>query len=162
MPMPRFARTIRFDDSDARVFPLGAGADEWAVSGAVVFEGVARGQVAGKQKQAFANGFLSAESLGWSTFVIVAEASADDIAIITANLADAFLSQFGAPNAKAAKSAAESEVADMLALCADAPVNTLFAIAREFGDDGEIRETVRTVSAPGKKPHTRIWDVVAD
>ena len=58
--------------------------------------------------------------------------------------------------------AAESEVADMLALCADLPINTLFAIAREFDDDGEIHETVRTVSAPGEKPHTRIWDVVAD
>jgi hypothetical protein len=120
-PMPRFARTIRFDDSDGRVFPLGAGADEWAVSGAVVFAGTTASQIAGKQKQAFANGFLSAESPGWSTFVSVAEASDDDILAVTENLAKAFLSEFGAPDADAARSAAESEVADMLALCADAP-----------------------------------------
>ena len=160
--MPRFARTIRFDDSDGRVFPHGAGADEWAVSGALVFAGAAESQFAGKQKQAFANGFLSVESLGWSTFVSIAEASDDDIHAITANLAKAFLSAFGAPDAKVAQSAAESEIADMLALCADVPVNTLFAVAREFGDDGEIREAVRTVSAQGEKPHTRIWDVVSD
>jgi len=160
--MPRFARTIRFDDSDGRVFPRGAGADEWAVSGAVVFAGAAASQIAGKQKQAFANGFLSAESLGWSTFVSIAEASDGDILAIIENLANAFISEFGAPDVKAAQLAAKSEVADMLALCADVPVNTLFAIAREFGDDGEIRETVRTVSMTGEKPHTRIWDVVAD
>ena len=160
--MLRFARTIRFDDSDNRVFPLGAGTDEWAVSGAVVFAGTTASQIAGKQKQAFANGFLSADSLGWSTFVTVAEASDDDILAVTDNLAKAFLSEFGAPDAKAARSAAESEVADMRALCADVAVNTLFAISRQFGDDGEIREAVRTISAPGEKPHTRIWDVVAD
>jgi len=160
--MPRFARTIRFDDSDGRVFPHGAGADEWAVSGAVVFAGAAASQIAGKQKQAFANGFLSAESLGWSTFVSIAEASDDDILVITENLANAFISEFGAPDVEAAQLAAESEVADMLALCADVPINTLFAIAREYGEDGEIREAVRTVSVPGEKPHTRIWDVVAD
>ena len=160
--MPRFARTIRFDDSDGRVFPHGAGADEWAVSGAVIFASAAASEIAGKQKQAFANGFLSVESLGWSTFVSIAEASDDDVRTITENLAKAFLSEFGAPDANAAQSAAESEVADMLALCANLPINTLFAIAREFDDDGEILETVRTVSAPGEKPHTRIWDVVAD
>jgi hypothetical protein len=162
MPMPRFARTIRFDDSDGRVFPLGAGADEWSVSGAVIFAGAAASQIAGKQKQAFANGFLSTESLGWSTFVSIAEASDDDILAVTENLARAFLSDFGAPDETAAQSAAESEVADMLALCAGVPVNTLFAIAREFDDDGEIREAAQMVSAPGEKPHTRIWDVVAD
>ncbi|TDI59255.1 MAG: hypothetical protein E2O93_01600 [Alphaproteobacteria bacterium] len=160
--MPRFARTIRFDDSDGRVFPKGAGADEWAVSGAVVFAGAAAEQVVGKQKQAFANGFLSADSLGWSTFVTVAEASDDDLEAVTEILAKAFLSQFGAPDTKAAQSAAQSEVADMLSLCADLPINTLFAVTREFDDDGEIRETIRTVSAPGEKPHTRIWDVVPD
>jgi hypothetical protein len=160
--MPRFARTIRFDDSDGRVFPRGAGAGEWAVSGAVVFAGAPALKIAGKQKQAFANGFLSAESLGWSTFVTVADAPDDDIISVTANLALAFLSKFGAPDAEAARSAAQREVADMLALCADMPVNTLFAIAREFGDDGEIHEAVRKVSAPGEKPHTRIWDIVVD
>ncbi len=160
--MPRFARTIRFDDSDNRVFPQGAGADEWAVSGAVVFAGATAAQVSGKQKQAFANGFLSADSLGWSTFVTVAEASDDDLEAVTEILAKAFLSQFGAPDAKAAQSAAQSEVADMAALCAGLPINTLFAVVREFDDDGEIRETIRTVSAPGEKPHTRIWDVVPD
>ena len=160
--MSRFARTIRFDDSDGRVFPHGAGADEWAVSGAVVFAGAGESEIAGKQKQAFANGFLSVESLGWSTFVSIAEASDGDIQTITANLAKAFLSEFGAPDAKAAQLAAESEVADMLALCADLPINTLFAVSREFDDDGEIHEAVRTVSAPGEKPHTRIWDVVPE
>jgi hypothetical protein len=50
----------------------------------------------------------------------------------------------------------------MVALCADAPLNTLFAVAREFAEDGKIRETVRTVSAPDEKPHARVWDVVAD
>jgi hypothetical protein len=160
--MPRFARTIRFDDSDARVFPRGAGAGEWAISGAAVFAGTAASQISGKQKQAFANGFLSAESAGWSTFVSIADATGDDILALTENLAKAFLSEFGAPDAEAARSAAESEVADMLALCADVPVNTLFAIAREFSEDGEIREAVRMVSAPGERPHTRIWDVVAE
>ncbi len=160
--MPRFARTIRFDDSDARVFPHGAGADEWAVSGAIVFAGATAAKITGKHKQAFANGFLSADSLGWSTFVTVAQASDDDIAAVTEILAKAFLSQFGAPDAKAAQSAAQSEVADMAALCADLPVNTLLAVTREFDDDGEIRETIRTVSASGEKPHTRIWDVVPD
>jgi len=160
--MPRFARTIRFDETDARVFPLGAGAGEWAVCGAAIFAGADERQVSGKLKQAFANGFLSAESLGWSTFVTVAEASGSDIAAMTGNLANAFLSRFGAPDAAAAQAAAEGEIADMLALCADVPVNTLFAVAREFEDGGGIREAVRTIDPPGERPHTRIWDVVAD
>ncbi len=160
--MPCFGRTILFDGSDDRVFPCGAGANEWAVSGAVVFAGLAASQIAGKQKQAFANGFLSTESLGWSTFVTVAEASDADIREATARLAEAFLSQFGAPDAVAAQSAAQSEVADMLCLCADVPVNTLFAVSRDLHEDGEIRETVRTVAAPGQRLHARIWNVVAE
>jgi hypothetical protein len=53
----KLLKTIRFDASDERVFELAAMPEEWAVSGAFAFAGLGADAIAGKTRQAFANGF---------------------------------------------------------------------------------------------------------
>ena len=81
-------RTIRFDASDDTVFAHAAGPDEWAVSGAFGFADLAPEDISGKVRQACANGFLSIDSLGRSTFATVSEVQADERATLEQRLAD--------------------------------------------------------------------------
>ena len=53
------------------------------------------------------------------------------------------LEKFGAPDAEAARGAAEEEIAFAASLC-DHPAQTLLAVQRSAGD-GEIRERFRTL-----------------
>ena len=87
----KFLRTIRFDSSDDHVFELTAAPDEWAVSGGFAFAGLAGGDVKGKTRQAFANGFLGLGSFGRSTFTAVGECGEDDLAGIERALAKHFI-----------------------------------------------------------------------
>jgi hypothetical protein len=158
--MLRLLRTIRFDQTDERVFPQAARPGEWAVSGAFAFADPAG--LEGKLRQAFANGFLSVDSFGWSTFATVAGAEEGMRAALAADLARQCLERLGAPGMDEARRAAEAEIAFVADLCAEAPVNTVFAVSREVGDDGRVREAFRTVEAPQGPVHTRVWDVVSD
>jgi hypothetical protein len=150
--MLKLPRTIRLDLSDTFVFERAADPGEWAVSGAFVFrdcnDPAALGQ---KQRVALRSGFLGIESLGWSTLAIVTETTEPDMQNAVERLAAQLLTQFGAPDDRSARVAAEEEVAFAASLC-DHPPQTLLAVQRSI-ENGEIRERFRTLkpreSAPG-------------
>jgi len=141
--MLKLPRTIRLDPSDTFVFERAAEPGEWAVSGAFVFWNQDPATLAQKQRVALRSGFLGIESLGWSTLAIVTEATEAERQAVVARLAAQFLEKFGAPDAEAARSAAEEEIAFAASLC-DHPAQTLLAVQRST-EDGEIRERFRTL-----------------
>jgi hypothetical protein len=159
----KLLRTIRFDASDERVFALAAAPEEWAVSGAFEFTGVPGSSLAGKAKQAFANGFLGVASFGRSTFATVAEATDADLGGIEDALAQQLVAHCGAPDAATALPAAREELGFVRELCRDAPINTVFTVRRTWDVEGRIKEEFRTIRAPtGAPQHARIWTVVDD
>lgn len=160
----KFLKTIRFDTSDDHVFEAAAAPEEWAVSGAFVFAGRDADEVRkGKLRQAFANGFLSVESFGHSTFTTVAECGEEDLAGVERRLAQHFVDHYGAPGLEAALPAAREETQFVQDLCAESLINTVFTVRRRFDDGGEIREEFRTIKSPDARPvHTRIWNVVEE
>src|SRR5262245_51693769 len=103
----KLIRTIRLDPSDTFVFAPAAEPGEWAVSGAFVFWNQDASALDGKARSAFRSGFLSVQSLGWSTLVQIVEASEDDRAAVVAMLAQQLVERFGAPDLAAARTAAE-------------------------------------------------------
>jgi hypothetical protein len=159
----KFLKSIRFDGSDERVYELAAPAEEWVVSGAFAFAHFTAGEIAGKTRQAFANGFLGVQSLGRSTFAAVAEATPADLDEIEQLLAAHFVSAHAAPGRDAALPAAKDETGFVLDLCRDAPINTVFTVRRTWDADGQIKEEFRTIRPPTGEPmHARIWTVVDD
>jgi hypothetical protein len=141
--MLKFPRTIRLDPSDTFVFERAAEPGEWAVSGAFVYGNQDPADLAQKQRVALRSGFLGIESLGWSTLAIVTEATEAERQSVVDRLAAQLLEKFGAPDAQAARGAAEEEVAFAASLC-DHPAQTLLAVQRGL-EDGEIRERFRTL-----------------
>jgi hypothetical protein len=150
--MLKLPRTIRLDPSDTFVFERAAEPGEWAVSGAFVFSHQDPATLAQKQRVALRSGFLGIDSLGWSTLAIVTEATEGERQAMVARLAEQLLEKFGAPDLKAARGAAEEEVAFAASLC-DHPAQTLLAVQRSI-EDGEIRERFRTL-----KPREGTGDV---
>jgi hypothetical protein len=141
--MLKLPRTIRLDPSDTFVFERAAEPGEWAVSGAFVYGNHDPATLAQKQRVALRSGFLGIESLGWSTLAIVTEATETEWQAVVERLASQLLEKFGAPDAEAARGAAEEEVAFAASLC-DHPAQTLLAVQRSI-EDGEIRERFRTL-----------------
>jgi hypothetical protein len=159
----KLLRTIRFDNSDERVFEVAAQFEEWAVSGAFAFAHLAPAELTGKAKQGFANGFLGVESFGRSTFAVVAEAKSGTREEIEARLARHFVAHYGAPDIASALPAAREEVDVVVELCRDALINTVFTVRRTFDAAGQIREEFRTISPPmGEPRHARVWTVEPD
>lgn len=152
--MLKLPRTIRLDPSDTFVFERAAEPGEWAVSGAFVFWDRDPAALAQKQRVALRSGFLGIDSLGWSTLAVVTEATEAEREAAIARLAAQLLERFGAPDARAARLAAETEIAFAASLCDHAP-QTLLAVQRSV-EGGEIRERFRTLrpreAAPGGDP----------
>jgi hypothetical protein len=138
------ARTIRFDESDGLVFARPAEPGEWAIPGGFEFSNWTEGDLTGKARQAFANGWLSVESFGRATFVAVAKAEPDEVATLTVALAQHFVTLYGAPTDAAAREAAEAEIAFMAELCEDHGPNTLLAVSRELTESG-VKESFRAI-----------------
>ncbi len=151
----RLARTLRFDDSDLNVFPIAAEPDEWAISGAFAFSNWTEDQVTGKDRQAFANGWLGLESFGRATFVATADITEAEYAAQIDRLAQHFVDHWGAPDVAAARPVAEAELADMAAMCNDHDPNTLLVVQRRLVDAG-VAETFRTI-----RPQDADLDIVA-
>jgi len=141
--MLKLPRTIRLDPSDTFVFEQAAEPGEWAVSGAFVFWDRDPAALTQKQRVALRSGFLGIDSFGWSTLAIVTEATEAERQAMVERLAAHLLEKFGAPDAEAARAAAEEEVAFAASLCDHAP-QTLLAVQRSV-EDGEIRERFRTL-----------------
>ena len=55
------ARAIHFDESDRNVFHAPARTGEWCVSGGFEFSNWSEGDLSGKARQAFANGWMGVE-----------------------------------------------------------------------------------------------------
>ncbi len=155
-------RTIRMDASDANVFDVAAEPGEPAVPGGFAFAELRADDLSGKLRQAFANGFLGLASFGRATFVAVTDTDEAEMAAAREALAAHFVSAYGAPDMEAARAAAAAELAFAQELAADAQLNTIFTVKREFDEAGGIREAFRIVTPSAEPQHARIWDVVEE
>lgn len=158
----KFLKTIRFDPSDLHVFEHYAAQDEWAVAGGFLYSNCHEGELEGKQKQAFSNGFLSVQSFGNSTFVSVAEIDESELDFVVKMLAKQFLEKLAAPSLEEALPVAQEEIQFVCDLCSQAPINSVFAVSRHFDDNQEVCEEFSIVNAPTEKLHTRVWEIARD
>ena len=151
----KLARAIHFDESDQRVFANPARTGEWCISGGFEFSNWTEGDLTGKARQAFANGWLGLESFGRSTFVAVAEITEAEQQAAIRSLAQHFVDRFGAPDLDAAMPVATEEVGYMQAMCDDHDANTLLIVERSLVDAG-VNEAFRAI-----KPQEAELDLVA-
>lgn len=143
--MRKLARTIRFDESDGNIFARPAESGEWAIPGGFEFSNWTEGDLVGKARQAFANGWLSVESFGRATLVAVAKIEDAEFDALARGLADHFVALYGAPDRDAALPQAREELAYMEELCEDHAPNTLLVVSRELTDAG-VRESFRAIT----------------
>ncbi|MDB5374121.1 MAG: putative ribosomal protein l7/l12, partial [Belnapia sp.] len=136
-------RTLRLDPSDLVVFERAAAPGEWAVPGGFAFWDEDPAALTGKRRQAFRAGFLGLGSFGWSTLVEVAEATTAEREAAVAALAGHILTAYGAPDAAAARAAAEQEIDFATGLCGHPP-GTVLALGRSI-EAGAVRESFRTL-----------------
>lgn len=140
----KLARAIHFDESDRNVFASPARTGEWCISGGFEFSDWTEGDLTGKARQAFANGWLGLETFGRVTFVAVTQIEEAEITALTDMLAQHFVTYYGAPSVEAARPVAAEELAQMIELCADHAPNCLLTVARELTDAG-VRESFRMI-----------------
>lgn len=140
----KLARAIHFDESDMLVFHAPARTGEWAISGGFEFSNWGEGDLTGKARQAFANGWLGIETFGRVTFVAVTQIEPAEHVALVAALADHFVSVYGAPSLADACKVAEEELRHMSDLCEDHPANTLLAVQRELTEAG-VKEQFRFI-----------------
>lgn len=145
--MPRLlARAIHFDESDRNVFHNPARTGEWAVSGGFEFSNWAQGDLVGKARQAFANGWLGVETFGRVTFVATTQIEQAEFDALLRQLGQHFVDVYGAPNLEAALPVALEELEHMAELCADHAPNTVLTVLRELTEAG-VREQFRYIEA---------------
>jgi hypothetical protein len=140
----KLARAIHFDESDQRVFHSPARTGEWCLSGGFEFSNWGEGDLVGKARQAFANGWLGLETYGRVTFVAVTQIEEAERAALETSLAQHFVDLYGAPSLDAARSVAAEELDQMIELCEDHDPNTLLTVARELSESG-VREAYRVI-----------------
>jgi hypothetical protein len=140
------ARAIHFDESDQNVFASPARTGEWCISGGFEFSNWGEADLTGKQRQAFANGWMGLETGGRVTFVAVTKIEESELETLTDLLAHHFVTYYGAPDVAAARPVAAEEIAHMAELCADHAPNTLLTVMRELTEAG-VRESYRMIEA---------------
>jgi hypothetical protein len=140
----KLARAIHFDESDQRVFHSPARTGEWCLSGGFEFSNWGEGDLVGKARQAFANGWLGLETYGRVTFVAVTQIEEAERAALELSLAQHFVDLYGAPSIAAARTVAAEELDQMIELCEDHDPNTLLTVARELSESG-VREAYRVI-----------------
>lgn len=140
----KLARAIHFDESDMNVFASPARTGEWCISGGFEFSNWGEGDLTGKARQAFANGWFGLETGGRVTFVAVTQLEEVELETLTDLLAQHFVTYYGAPSVEAAQPVAAEELAQMIELCEDHAPNTLITVARELTEAG-VREAYRTI-----------------
>jgi hypothetical protein len=139
----RLPRTIRLDPSDTFVFDHPAEPGEWAVTGSFLFLEADVASLAGKARASFRSGFVGVRSFGFSTLVVVSEASEHERDEAVDALAIHIHEKLGAPDLEAARAAAGEEIAFAATLCRH-EVNTIIAMHRTL-EDGNIKEQFRTL-----------------
>ncbi|NIZ13754.1 DUF6505 family protein [Phaeobacter sp. HF9A] len=142
----KLARAIHFDESDRNVFANPARTGEWCISGGFEFSNWSEGDLVGKQRQAFANGWMGLETGGRVTFVAVTQIESSEATALIEQLAQHFIEIYGAPDMKTARPVAEAELDHMADLCEDHAPNTLLTVARELTEAG-VRESFRVIEA---------------
>ncbi len=142
----KLARAIHFDDSDRNVYHSPARTGEWCISGGFEFSNWTEADLTGKQRQAFANGWLGCETFGRVTFVAVTQAEPAECDAVARALAAHFVAIYGAPDIDAALPVAHEELRHMAELCEDHSPNTLLTVMREITEAG-IRESYRVIAA---------------
>ncbi|MCZ0812702.1 MAG: DUF6505 family protein [Pseudomonadota bacterium] len=142
----KLARAIHFDESDLRVYANPARTGEWCIPGGFEFSDWTEADLTGKQRQAFANGWLGLETSGRVTFVAVTTVEPAERDALTQTLAQHFVDLYGAPDITAAHPVAAAEIAHMTELCEEHAPNTLLTVARELTDAG-VRESFRVIEA---------------
>ena len=140
------ARAIHFDESDMNVFHSPARTGEWCISGGFEFSNWSEADLAGKARQAFANGWLGIETFGRVTFVAVTAIEQAEWDALARQLAEHFVAVYGAPSVEAALPVAEEELRHMAELCADHAPNTVLTVARELTESG-VREQYRFIES---------------
>ena len=140
----KLARAIHFDESDMNVFAKPARTGEWCVPGGFEFSDWGEGDLVGKARQAFANGWLGLETFGRVTFVAVTQVEAAEVEVLERALAEHFVVYYGAPSAEAALPVAREEIRHMAELCDEHGPNTLLTVARELTEAG-VREVFRVI-----------------
>lgn len=143
--MPKLARTIHFDDSDRNIFARPAESGEWAIPGGFEFSNWTEGDLTGKARQSFANGWLALDSFGRATLVAVAQVEPAELQALALLLADHFVAIYGAPDRDAALDTAREELAYMQDLCEDHAPNTLLVVQRDLTEAG-VRESFRAIT----------------
>ena len=143
----KLARAIHFDESDMLVFEQPARTGEWAISGGFEFSNWGEGDLTGKARQAFANGWLGAETFGRVTFVAVTQIEPAEFDAAADTLAQHFVAAYGAPSLEQARVVALEELNHMADLCADHKANTLLTVARELTQAG-VNEAYRIIESP--------------
>ncbi|WP_104019362.1 DUF6505 family protein [Roseovarius nitratireducens] len=144
----KLARAIHFDESDLRVYHSPARTGEWCISGGFEFSNWGEGDLVGKARQAFANGWLGVETFGRATFVAVTQIEPDEAEVVTRALAQHFVDVYGAPDIQAALPVARDEIAQMADLCDEHAPNTLLTVMRELSEAG-VRESFSTIAPQG-------------
>ncbi|NNK77498.1 MAG: hypothetical protein HKP40_02180 [Litoreibacter sp.] len=142
----KLARAIHFDESDLNVFHSPARTGEWCISGGFEFSNWSEGDLTGKAKQAFTNGWLGVETFGRVSFVAVTQIEPAEHAALADQLAQHFVSLYGAPSVEAARGVALEELEHMAELCEDQDPNTLLTVTRELTDAG-VKEGFRAIEA---------------
>ena len=140
------ARAIHFDESDRNVFHSPARTGEWAISGGFEFSNWTEGDLVGKARQAFSNGWLGIETFGRVTFVAVTRIEPAEYEALADRLARHFVDVYGAPDIETARPTAIEEMNQMADLCADHAPNTVLTVMRELTDAG-VREQFRFIEA---------------
>jgi hypothetical protein len=138
----QFPKVVRLDSSDLQVFLQAAAPGEWAVPGSFAFSGARIEALTGKDRLAFAHGWLGTESFGYAALV------------------EHFVERYRAPGLGEALPAARSE-ADYAAGLADHKVHQLLALEREEGPKGLV-ERIRLVRPERADSHAKIWQIVDD
>ena len=157
----KIAKTMRFAQYNINVLALAADEGEWALVGTFCFAAIGEADIKGKVKQAFSNGFLGLDSMGFSTLVSIVTVKPDDLGKIENRLCSIFMDEFGAPDEATAMAAVTEEIKFMADLCAEHKTGTLLAIERSIGDEG-IRESFRSLAKPESCAEQKIWTMVDD
>jgi hypothetical protein len=132
----KLARAIHFDASDTRVFHSPARTGEWCISGGFEFSNWTEGDLVGKAKQAFANGWMGLETFGRASLVAVAQLEPFERDALARSLAQHFVDIYGAPSLDAAMGTALEEIDQMIALCEEQSSNTLLTVSRDLTEAG--------------------------
>lgn len=140
----KLAIATHLDDSDTRVFASHARTGEWCVSGGFEFSNWSEGDLVGKARQAFSNGWLGLDTGGRATFVAVTPIETAEVERLTDQLAQHFVTYYGAPDTDAARPVAVEEITHMMELCCEHDDGTLLTVARGLTDAG-VRESYRAI-----------------